>query len=319
MKTKNFLLLGTRKGLIVYQKNANGWQYKNVHFIGIPVTLAYIDPRNNSWWAFQDHGHWGVKMHRSINHGKTWDELPAPAYPKGSKLKDGESATLKYIWAFAHGGIDRPNDYWMGTIPGGLFKSTDGGNTFKLNKALWDEPTRIEQWFGGGFDQPGIHSIVVNPKNSDHVYIGISCAGVYETKDGGESWKIRSKGLRADFLPDPKSEVGQDPHMLVACPSNPKVMWQQNHCGVFVSKNGGRNWRDVSEKKGLANFGFAMAVDEKKPDRTISSNRGNTWSVMMTASLSCSYGDAWTKRTTDSMFFEPAGVKMGLARFVTSS
>jgi len=63
----------------------------------------------------------------------------------------------------------------------------------------------------------------------------------------------------------------------------------------------------------------AVSADEKKPDRMIKNNRVNTWSVMMAASLPCSHGDAWTKRTIDNMFFVRAGIKMGLARFVTSS
>ena len=267
MKIKNHLLVGTRKGLVIYQQKADEWKYNKLHFMGIPETLAYVDERNGTWWACLDHGHWGVKMHRSKDNGKTWEELEAPKYPKSAKLKNGKPATLQYIWAFTHAGNDRPNEYWLGTIPGGLFKSINGGKNFQLVKSLWNHHSRKEHWFGGGFDEPGIHSIIVDPKDSDHVYIGISCAGVFETKDGGYSWVSRNKGLKANFLPNPDSEYGQDPHMVVTNQVNPKVMWQQNHCGVFRSKNAGRNWKEVSDKNGLANFGFAIVVDEKNSDR----------------------------------------------------
>jgi len=63
----------------------------------------------------------------------------------------------------------------------------------------------------------------------------------------------------------------------------------------------------------------AVSADEKKPDRTINSNRVKTWSVMMAVSLPCPYRDGWPKRTIDEVFVGMSGVKMGLARFETSS
>ncbi|HHP7240722.1 MAG TPA: hypothetical protein ACFCUD_03575 [Cyclobacteriaceae bacterium] len=55
---------------------------------------------------------------------------------------------------------------------------------------------------------------------------------MFETRDGGINWEPRNKGLKADFLPDPGSDVGQDPHLIVSCTEHPKIMWQQNHCGI---------------------------------------------------------------------------------------
>ena len=155
----------------------------------------------------------------------------------------------------------------MGTEPGGLFKSIDAGASFELVQNLWDHPSRIDHWFGGGRNHPGIHSIVVDLRDSDHIYIGVSCAGVFETKDGGLSWQARNKGLRADFLPDPYVEVGQDPHLVLACQSNPEIIWQQNHCGVFRSVDAGATWKDVSDPKGLSNYGFSLAIDDENPER----------------------------------------------------
>jgi photosystem II stability/assembly factor-like uncharacterized protein len=166
----------------------------------------------------------------------------------------------------AHGGHNHLSRLWIGTDPGGLFVSEDEGNSFQLVESLWKHPTRKEGWFGGGRDLPGIHSIVVDPRNEDHIHIGISCAGVFETTDAGKSWSICNKGLRADFLPDPATEVGHDPHIVVAAPSNPDALWQQNHCGIFRTTDGARNWQEVSEPGGPARFGFAITVAEDNPD-----------------------------------------------------
>ena len=257
------LLVSTRKGLVIYTQKNGKWQYDKVHFQGIPVCLSYYNPYDEMLWAFQDHGHWGIKMSRSNDLGKTWQEVESPKFPEGEEVKEGQPATLSYVWAMQHVG----NTLWLGTVPGGLFKTEDNGGTWELNRPLWDDPVRKTHWFGGGMRDPGIHSIVVDQRDDKHMFIGISCAGVYETHDSGNSWHVRNKGLRADFLPDPYADIGHDPHLLVACPSSPDHLWQQNHCGIFKSEDGAASWTEVSEKEGPARFGFAVAVDEKDPLR----------------------------------------------------
>jgi photosystem II stability/assembly factor-like uncharacterized protein len=264
MKTR--LLLGTRKGLIAYSYNENGWNYESLHFKGIPVSMIWEDERDGTQWACLDHGHWGTKLHRSNDHGQTWEEIEAPAYPEGSEIKDGVPAITKYIWAIAGGGNDYPDRLWLGTVPGGLFKSEDKGNTWSLVDSLWNHHTRKDMWFGGGFDHPGIHSIVVDPKNNDRVFVGISCAGVFETVDSGETWIVRNNGMRADFLPDPTVEAGFDPHILAPFQKDVNIMWQQNHCGVYKTHNGAQNWIEVSQEVGPVDFGFACEVDQDNPE-----------------------------------------------------
>jgi photosystem II stability/assembly factor-like uncharacterized protein len=219
------LILGTRKGLLLYTRSGSGFELESVSFIGIPISYAMMDPRSGTLWAAQDHGHWGTKISRSDDRGKTFEEVRAPAYPEGEVLKNAmmptppgtpeKPATLKYIWSIAAGGPDQPERMYVGTDPGGLFVSDDRGATWELNRPLWDHPSRLSgNWFGGGRDNAGIHSILVDPRNSKRLLIGVSCAGVFETTDGGDTWSVRNRGLSSSFLPDPVAEVGHDPHLL---------------------------------------------------------------------------------------------------------
>lgn len=261
------LLVGTSKGLIVYERKKGAWTIHSDHFLGLPVSVAWVDERNHTWWAALAHRHWGQKLHRSTDEGKHWEEVGTPRYPEGAVLKNGQPATLRKIWVLASGGADRPSELWLGTEPGGLFHSVDNGNSWNLVETLWNHPSRKDLWFGAGRDEPYIHSIVVDPRNSDHVYIAVSCAGVFETTDRGKSWQVRNDGLIAAYLPNPEAEIGHDPHRVFACRANPDVLWQQNHCGIFRSTDGGKKWEEVSGDDGFPYYGFALAIDHNNPDR----------------------------------------------------
>lgn len=264
---KDTLILGTRKGLIFMKRNGGRWRVVHDDFPGIPISYAFRDHRSGTVWACADHGHWGQKLHRSRDGGETFEEVPAPKYPEGSTIFDVFSggvekpAALTYLWTIVPGGDEQPERLYIGTEPGGLFQSDDGGDTFHLVKSFWQHESRQGNWFGGGRDQAGSCSIVVDPRDSEHLFVGVSVGGVYESQDGGGTWHGRNQGLRADYLPEPYAEYGHDPHCLVASPSNPDVLWQQNHCGVFRSTDAGQTWSDISQNNGPVKFGFPIAVD----------------------------------------------------------
>ncbi len=261
------LLLGTAKGLIVLEKKRQKWRIERVHFEGLPVSMVYVDTRTQTWWAGLPHRHWGQKLHRSTDKGNTWQQVATPRYPTDMHLKNGKNPTLKLIWCMVQAGNDKPNDLWLGTEPGGLFHSTDNGDTWHLVKNLWQQRIDSPLWFGAGKDEPFIHSVVVNPLNSNHLYVAISCAGVYETTDYGATWQPCNTGLKATYLPNPDSTIGHDPHRLIACETTPSVLWQQNHCGIFRSINAAKTWDDVTDTNGIANYGFALAIDHQNPHR----------------------------------------------------
>lgn len=265
--TPQQLILGTRKGLLIYERNGKSWEIVNESHVGAQVTYAAVDPRTHRLYACLQHGHWGPKLQCSEDQGKTWRELPVPKYPEGVEYKPGKPAVLNYQWSLAFGSADQAGRLYLGTVPGGLFQSDDHGESFQLVESLWNHPSRMEQWFGGGMNEPGIHSILVDPRNDQRISIGVSVAGMFVTEDGGKSWSPKNKGLTAEFLPSADVEVGHDPHLIVQCESEPDVLWQQNHCGIFMTRDGGANWRSVSKKGEPPHFGFAVAVDPNDGNR----------------------------------------------------
>lgn len=266
------ILVATRKGLFtVERKDKAQWAITGADFLADNVSLAMTDPRDGTTYAALDHGHFGVKMHRRAK-GGAWQEIAAPAYPpKPEGLVDNDQwgrpmpwNTVR-IWALAPGGDAEPGVIWAGTLPGGLFRSADRGDTWELNAPLWN--LRLEkQWFGGGADHPGIHSIAVDPRDSKKVRVGVSCAGMWMTEDGGATWACRAEGMRAAYMPPDKAydPLVQDPHLIVQCGADPDWLWTQHHNGIFVSENGGAKWREVESAKPSA-FGFAVAVHPKDP------------------------------------------------------
>lgn len=262
------LYLGTRKGLFVLDRNSSSWEVSDVHFLGVQVPMFLPDPRDGTWYAAVKHEHFGPKLHRSDDEGRSWAEIGVPAYSEGDTFsKMGPDmqpmqapASLNLIWSLETGGPDREGLLWAGTIPGGLFRSSDRGDSWELVQSLWDVPDRMK-WFGGGADEPGIHSVCVDPRNSDHLLVGVSCGGVWVTEDGGESWACKAEGMRAEYMPpDQQFDAAiQDPHILVQCRDEPDVMWVQHHNGIFKSTDRSESWTEI-EKPAVSGFGFGVAV-----------------------------------------------------------
>lgn len=262
------ILIGTRKGLFRYRDGS----LDLVDFLGVPVTAVLRDPRDSRIHVALDHGHFGVKLHRSDDDGATFTEAAAPAYPP---RPDEDAATdpvrgddtpwsTSLVWSLEAGHPDDPGALWCGTIPGGLFRSPDRGDSWELVRSLWDDPSR-PKWFGGGYDHPGLHSISVDPRSADTVVVGISCGGAWRSDDRGTTWTVGT-GMRAGFMPDELAEDPhvQDPHRIVRCAAAPDVLWCQHHDGIFRSADGGSTW-DAIVDVSPSTFGFAVAAHPADP------------------------------------------------------
>lgn len=282
-------LIATRKGLFELVRNGASLDIGPVSFLGDPVSMALFDRRDGSTYAALNLGHFGVKLHRRDRGANTWTEIAVPAYPpqpepaQGSvNTEDGKNDIpwkLTMIWSLECGGADEPGVLWAGTLPGGLFRSTDRGNSWQLVRSLWDKPERLE-WSGGGYDQPGIHSILVDPRDSRRILVGVSCGGAWRTEDGGASWSPSAAGMRAGYMPPERAEEQniQDPHRITHCEAAPDVMWCQHHSGMWHSTNGGQLWQQIGQSdtqggaqgnapsgRPVSDFGFGVAAHPRDP------------------------------------------------------
>ncbi|MGF1623686.1 MAG: exo-alpha-sialidase [Alphaproteobacteria bacterium] len=270
-------LVSTRKGLFTLARGRDGWGVERVDFLGTPVSMALADSRDGTLYAAHDNGHFGAKLHRRDPGGNDWRELVPPAFPKieaAAKAPqveadrdggNGKAPAVTLVWELVAGPAERPGEIWAGTIPGGLFRSRDRGESWELVESLWNAPERA-RWFGGGKDEPGIHSIVVDPRDGDSLTLAISCGGVWKTGDAGASWTNVGRGMRASYMPPDQAEdiVSQDPHRLALCPAAPDVMWVQHHDTRFRSTDGGRTFVEIGSKPPSV-FGFAVAAHPSDP------------------------------------------------------
>ena len=265
--TTNRILLSTRKGLVVLRRDTD-WGMERHEFAGVGVSSAVVDPRTGLWWVGQKHGHFGPKLLHSHDEGATWHDHSTVTYPQGATRPDGTPAALTEIFTIQPGLASQPDRMWIGTLPGGLFRSDDGGKTFEFVQSFWDQDHR-PLWFGAGTDDPALHSICVDPRDPRTVRVASSVAGVFVTHDDGDTWETITNGMDAEYMPDPTVNVPQDPHSLVQSPTNPDVLWSQHHCGIYKSIDAGLKWECVSQPDGpdrFAHFGFPVAVADDDPD-----------------------------------------------------
>ena len=150
-----------------------------------------------------------------------------------------------------------------GALPAGLFRSDDRGDHWELISALWNVPERAK-WFGGGYDDAGIHTISPDPRGEGRLG-GDLCGGVWDLVDDGARWTLGGEGLVASYMPPELAGVkkSQDPHRVARCAAAPDVMWMQHHCGIFRSTGAGVHWTQL--KPPGDDFGFAVAAHPKDP------------------------------------------------------
>jgi len=258
------ILVGTRKGLFELERANGAWDIADISFLGDPVTAILATP--DATYAALDLGHFGAKLWRRNDGGK-WEELAAPAFPQ--KPEDAEDDphpwTLGKIWNMVPGGA--PGRIYAGTMPGGLFRTDDRGDTWSLNEPLWTMPER-KKWFGvAGGEMPGLSTVLVDPANPDDIRVGVSCAGVWASTDCGASWANINEGMYNEYMPpNQRSDPSvQDIHQLAHCPGTPSVIWCQHHSGIYRSTDAGHSWTELKSVKPSA-FGFAVVAHPTDPE-----------------------------------------------------
>ena len=254
------LLVGTRTGgsILSSDKSRRTWSLAGPYSAGSEVFHFVYDPRvGGRVVAAVDQMVWGPEVQFSDDLGGAWSS--GQEQPRFS----GDSGqTVDRLWHIELGGVSEPGVMYVGVQPAALFRCDDSGDTWNEVTGLATHPTRDQWQLGlGGL---GLHSMVIDPRDTNRSWVGISAVGVFGTSDGGENWQPMDQGVRADFLPDPFPEFGQCPHKLLSPKSRPDVLYQQDHCGVFRSDSAGESWTDITGDL-PSRFGFVMGLHSQDP------------------------------------------------------
>jgi photosystem II stability/assembly factor-like uncharacterized protein len=255
------VLVGTMKGLWVFQADPDRKEFRErgPYFPGHTVYAAAFDGRagRRRLLAAPSSMHWGAVVRASDDLGETWTD-PAEG---NVRFPEGTDATLRMVWQLQPAGEREPDVVWAGVEPAALFRSDDAGETFQLIRGLWDHPHRPKWQPGGG--GLCLHTVIADPGDPANMWVAVSAAGVYRTRDGGATWSVSNKGIRAQFLPDPYPEFGQCVHKI-ARSADGRMFYLQNHWGLYRSDDQGESWVDVAN--GVpSDFGFPMVAHPRDP------------------------------------------------------
>jgi hypothetical protein len=278
------VFVGTSKGGFIFSSDESrrDWQVSDIHFKSWNVMHMQLDPRDQRLHAAVNHAVYGPTTHYSDDLGKTWvqaGQVPAitrvskagrpPSTPqdaeriaKGETLEAQPEQLIK-VWHIKPGRLTEPGVLYAGAEPSSLFISRDRGESWEMNDALFDHPHR-GRWFPGAGGLC-LHTILLDPDDPARMLVAMSTGGCYRTEDGGLTWTPRNRNVRADFMPEKFPEYGQCVHKVTMHPTNPQVLYQQNHCGVYRSDNMGDDWIDIGEGHLPSRFGFPIAVHPIDP------------------------------------------------------
>lgn len=263
------VFVGTRKGAFIFHtEDREHWRLDGPHYLGSIVNHVILDPRDSKHLLMAARtGHLGPTVFRSADGGKSWTEAKTPPAFSGER----ERSVKRVVW-LTPGHSSEPGVWYAGTSPHGLFRSEDHGETWEGVAGFNDNPMQPE-WSGedkglGTPDGPMLHSILVDPRDAKHMYLGLSGGGIFESTDQGASWAPLNQGVAADFLPDEDPLFGHDPHCVDLHPLNPDRMYHQNHCGIYRLTRPETRWQRIGDNmpKEVGDIGFPIVLHPRKPD-----------------------------------------------------
>jgi hypothetical protein len=271
---KLILLVATRKGAWLFHGDGarRSWRADGPHFLGHIISHLVLDPRDRrTLLAAAKTGHLGPTVLRSTDLGRTWKEAAQPpAFAKAPAGEQGRAVDHTFWLTPAH--ASEPGAWYAGTSPQGLFRSEDGGRTWRPYSMINDDP-QYRKWMGtvqdGTPDGPKLHSIIVDPRDPQHLYFAMSGGGVHQSRDGGRSFAPLVNGLEVVEGFDRNEITFHDPHCVRLCPSNPDRLYQQNHCGIYRLDRPSDAWVRIGKSmpKRVGDIGFPLVL-HPRDDRT---------------------------------------------------
>jgi photosystem II stability/assembly factor-like uncharacterized protein len=307
---------------------------------GGSIVVMELDPNNtNVLYA----GTWGSGMYKSVDAGYTWQIINQglPYLYINSLAIDPQNPAILYAGTYEHGVYKTTDggDTWAATGPGlspipivytiavdpvtpnvvyvgtrnqqegppwggGLYKSTDGGGTWKKSKlglteewvyditidpathttiyaashskGVFKSVDSAAYWepINNGITDLSTRSIVIDPTNPDIVYVGTwHYGGVFKTVNGGDSWKPAASGLYHKI------------YSLNMDPKNPNIIYAGTYRkGIMVTETAGASWHNTGLFPDLVYNVMIDPIDHNQlyagtmgAGFYISSNRGESW------------------------------------------
>lgn len=270
------VLLGTRKGTYVVEGDPRRkkWTVRPPSHIGYEVYHVVADPRHpGELYAAVNSDFWGPMVQRSRNWGRTWTEVATPLTPprksRTPQFNSEDPTTplprvLNRIWHIEPGRPEEPETLYLGADPHLLFRTSDRGASWEPIEAINQHPSR--SGWNPGAGGACLHTILLDPRTPERMYIGLSAVGTFRTEDGGRSWIPTNRGVLAPFQPDKHPETGQCVHHVAADRADPDTFYRQDHGGMYVSHDRMDRWTRIGKPLG-DDFGFGVASPRAHPGR----------------------------------------------------
>lgn len=243
---------------------------------GLQVGGLAIDPKDENTVFVAMLGHpYGPNsergVYRSKDGGKSWDKVLYIDENTGAiqVIVDPTNSNIVYADMWAARMAPWENGYFAAKTSG-LYKSTDGGTTWK----------KLENGLPHGQDTLGRIGFGISPSNPNRLYAIVdahSKGGIYRTDDGGESWMRINTDDRLWVRGDDFAEIKVDP-------KNPDIVYDADVV-VWKSLDGGKTWSGFHGAPGGDDY-HRLWINPTNPDvillasdqgAQVTVNGGNTW------------------------------------------
>lgn len=269
-------------GLWKTVNRGNKWTPIFDQYPSYSLGAVVVDPRDSNivWLGTGENTHnrsasWGNGVFKSTDAGATWSQVGLPDSQKIQRiLIDPRDSDVVYVAS--------AGPLWKAGGDRGLFRTTDGGRTWKRVLHVSDDTGITDAAFMPG-NPDVVYAAAYQRRRRNGMTIGGGPeSGIFRSTDGGERWKRIQIGL-------PEVDMGRI--ALAVDPRQPKrvyamVVARGKSGGFFLSEDGGDAWTRVSQYSGGdPQYYGELYVDPHQPD--------TIWSVSVRVMRSTDKGVTW--------------------------